>query len=212
MTERSNRSDAHHNGETGQTLNFQEYKYGVMKVIASIVFSLVLLFVFGCGDNSSSSPRPQSSTGRVYDQATMTANVAFMKNAKPEYNSEAPYLGYAQVSSAWIDGFYGRYRNDLKSNNVHYDVHFDCVYYSILCIGDAGAEFLADEPTSKLSAQGLAMFLVEYVPDNFNTPINVSHAIVLFLTEKGPVFFDPQVGVVTLDQKEVRSVYKIEAF
>ena len=179
-----------------------------MKIIKTLLL-LLCFAVVGCSPNTQEKPQHVSSS-KIYSQLDIINFCATFKKANAYIENSNQYLGYAEVNSAWIDGFYKRWRTDAESKHLVWNSKFCCVYFSILCIGDAGAEFLNDEADTHMQVQGLAMFLMEYVPEG--SLGNEAHAIVMFLTDKGPVYVDPQVGVVTLTKKEVASTFKLELF
>ena len=179
-----------------------------MKAIKYLTL-LLLCLVVGCSPNTPDKPQHVSS-GKVYSQLDIINFCATFKKANSYIENSNNYLGYAEVNSQWIDGFYKRWRLDAESKHLVWDSKFCCIYFSVLCIGDAGAEFLNDETDTHMQVQGIAMFMMEYVPEG--SLGNDAHAIIMFLTERGPVYLDPQVGIVTLTKKEVASTFKLEIF
>ena len=172
------------------------------------IIALMILVIASCSKNNQ--VVEHVSTGNVYSQQDII-NSKVGSNSQLIFNSEGA-SGYAQVNSKWINQFDARWKQEISSKGLTWNTKFDCVYYSILCLGTAGSEFLVDQNATNpnLQAQGLAVFLVEYVPDG--SAYLAAHAIIMFDTEKGSIYYDPQIGIVNLSKTEVDSIFKLEIF
>jgi hypothetical protein len=97
---------------------------------------------------------------------------------------------YAIVNSGWLRTFAVDYSEALKkaTGGKGYSKRFDCNRFTTFFIGLAQAAY------HRLTFNDSA-------PDNiavghfwYKTEQGVSHSIVVAMTEKGPLFFDPQLG------------------
>lgn len=101
----------------------------------------------------------------------------------------APDAIYAQVNSAWLKDFYPTFRAEIfRQGVVKWDDRFDCNHFAAYYVALAQTKFYLDAWRSGTPAQSLAIAQFWYVSPRGG------HAIVVALTERGPVFIEPQTG------------------
>lgn len=122
-----------------------------------------------------------SSTARVLTAAEIRA-------AMP-----AAILGdtaYAEVNSAWLPGFYAEFRAALFADGVvQWDERYDCNHFAAYYVARAQTRFYLANFQSSTRAQTLALGQFWYLRANGR-----AHAIVAALTDRGPLYLDPQTG------------------
>lgn len=155
-----------------------------------IILAVVVLLVGSCSKQPTG---PSASTTTVFSRA--------------EVRLALPYatLGdasYAQVNSAWLKAFYSEFRDELFRQGVtKWDARFDCNHFASYYAALAQTKFYAANFQSWTTAQTLAVG-----PFWYQSPRGY-HAIVLALTERGPVFIEPQTGAeLRLSPAELASV------
>ncbi|MBA3850610.1 MAG: hypothetical protein C0502_11560 [Opitutus sp.] len=158
-------------------------------------------------------------TGLVIDRMTLLR----MTDRVMESGAVVPVLfsadRYAVVRRGWIAGFLNRFRDDLSRKNVPVSLPqgdsgwrtgFNCTAFTDLFLGNAAAEMMVDQWHSDAQADRPAIVAVWYTPDTApidpRTKRRQAHSVVLILTDAGPVFVDPQSGVVNLTRTELLTV------
>lgn len=136
-----------------------------------------------------------SFTGRVYSKAEVRRQVPLV------------ILGddaYAEVNSAWLRTWYASFRAELfRMGVVKWDQRFDCNRFAEIYTGLAQVNFFRESFHSATPAKALAVGQFWYVREKGG-----AHAIVQALTERGPVFIDPQTGEeMNLTPNERKSAY-----
>ncbi len=131
---------------------------------------------------------------------------------------------YAEVSNAWLSSYstMSAFKADLFKRGVisstftgasGWDVTFDCVYFCHAFITYAQEEYHKAAERVTNPPPGLAIIWIEYYRDSDLADAAAhhkeadGHAILLVLTDHGPIFFDPQTGIVTLSPTEVNSIF-----
>jgi len=155
-----------------------------------------LLIILSCASANAKAVLP--STGREVALATLQQELPF---------ASIGGRAYAEVSSTWLNQFYGKYRSELANLGiVKWDDRFDCRRFAGMFIELAQAEFYVKMFHAQTPANSLALGQVWYRPEKSPT----GHAIVVAFTERGRVFLDPQSGrEVALSEQERNSIYMI---
>jgi len=97
---------------------------------------------------------------------------------------------YAVVSSAAIPALYEKYKSALFKDGVaHWDSRFDCNHFASYFVAKTQTDYFISTFQSNTKAQSLAMGTVWFIDGPKSC-----HAVVVFITEKGPVFVEPQNG------------------
>lgn len=169
---------------------------------------------------SHTAARPTSFTSKVLSRVDVVARCGAAAVPLPILNDAT----YAEVNSTWLTGFEDRLQAHLFKDGVivnlptgqtGWDGTFDCVYLAEGFIYYASTEYHTDSRTTfwkDLTGRetdapaGLALVKVYYRPEDAME----NHVIVVALTERGAVWFDPQVGEVKLEPVEVKSIYRAE--
>lgn len=161
-------------------------------LLALAVCALALLFA-GCA------PRQESalSTGQTVSRTALPTALGF-----GHFAGDAEY---AVVNSNALPAIYADFRSTLSGLGlVKWDERFDCNRFATLYIGVAQAKYAVAAWHSATKAQALALAEVWYLIGG--DPAR-AHAIVLAITERGPVFIEPQTGKeLSLTPKEQRTV------
>jgi hypothetical protein len=152
-------------------------------IVWAIVFGLGLCLMVGAiaavSGCSRSTPAPSA-----------TATVLTVEDVRAEL--PAAIMGdvaYAQVNSAWLKEFYADFRAEIFRQGVtKWDERFDCNHFAAYYVALAQTRFYLATFHSRTKAQSLAVATYWY------TRPTGRHAIVIALTERGPVFIEPQTG------------------
>lgn len=149
---------------------------------------LALTSLPGCSRSDQSAP---ITTGRVQMATLLQAE---LMGAHPGMKVGAfpftPDTSYATVNSAWLPGFYERWKADIfKKGVVKWDERFDCNRFAASYAAAAQIEYFVATFQSWRPAQALAVGEVW-----FTTRLGVKHSIVIAHTERGPIFIEPQTG------------------
>jgi hypothetical protein len=144
-----------------------------------------------------SKPKPKADTGRVLNALDLMGAGA---------TAPAGDVGYAEVNSAWLAGYYDSFRNSLfREGVVKWDVRFDCNHFADTYAALAQLRFFVESFQSRTAAQTLAIGVVWYRPDKGG-----GHAINCALTERGLIYIEPQTGAeVTLSESEIASRFLV---
>lgn len=180
-----------------------------MKTTRFILASLAIgaaLFLGACGRKDAA----PISTGSVLPAALV--EVQFRAYVGRDAGSWAftPDAAYAVVSSAWLAGYYERFRADLFAKDVTgWEGRFDCNKFAAAYCAGAQLEFYRDNFHARTPAQALAVGEVWFKPERPARAGDASgHAIVAAITERGVVFIEPQTGnEVRLTAGELASIY-----
>jgi hypothetical protein len=114
----------------------------------------------------------------------------------------------AQVRAAALPGLYSHFRDELfRLGIVRWNERFDCNQFAALYIALANARFYAANFHAETPAQSLALAEYWYRPGGSGN----GHAIVLALTDRGPLFIEPQTGALLyLNPAEITSRYLVK--
>jgi hypothetical protein len=125
-----------------------------------------------------------------------------------ELDSFAGDEWYSVVNSAWLKGYYERFRDDLFAKDVvGWQERFDCNKFAAAYASGAQLEFYRDKWGTWAPGTALAIGEFWYTPAGGTT----GHAIVTALTERGRIFIEPQSGrEVTLTKAEIDSAYLVK--
>jgi len=131
-------------------------------------------------------------TGRVLTISELMAHVGLCI---------APDESYAEVSSGWLREYYDDYRRTLygEAGVSRASSDFDCDDFAVFFVALANLRYFKAKFHDAKPAASLALAEYWYRPDGSAT----GHAVVLALTERGPVFIEPQTGAeITLTESE----------
>lgn len=96
---------------------------------------------------------------------------------------------YAQVNSAALPALYADFRAEIFRKGVtKWDDRFDCNHFASYYVALAQTKFYLDNFHASTPAQSLAVGTYWY-----QSPAG-PHAIIVAITERGPVFIEPQTG------------------
>lgn len=114
----------------------------------------------------------------------------------------------AQVRADALPGLYSHFRDELfRLGVVKYDPRFDCNHFAAFFCALANAKFSAANFHSRTPAQSLALAEYWYRPG----AMQMGHAVVFALTDRGPLWLEPQTGaLLTLTPNEVASRYLVK--
>lgn len=159
-----------------------------------ILFALAIgaaLYVGGCAKKDAA----PISTGSVLPSSLVEVQFqAYFPGQRVGAWAFTPDTAYAVVSSAWLSGYYERFRADLFAKDVvGWEGRFDCNKFAAAYAAGAQLEFYRDTWGTRAPGQALAVGEVWYEAAGRGP-----HAIVAAITERGVVFIEPQSG------KEVR--------
>lgn len=128
---------------------------------------------------------------------------------------------YAVVDEAALAELLAGFRMSLSRSGLgvaangrgSWDTRFNCYALAWGYITQASIELAREKWHSYSAATRPAMVAVSYRPD---APAaageqNVAHTVVLVVTERGPVFIDPQLGEVALSAHELATVFYPQA-
>jgi len=134
-------------------------------------------------------------TGRTLDRAAIVSNLPVANLGD---------VSYAEVNSEWLKNFYQTYRSELsRMGVVKWDSRYDCRRFAGLFTELAQNHFFQKEFHNDIKAHTLALGPIWYRPEQGG-----GHAIIFALTEKGPVYLDPQSGQeVKLTPRERASIF-----
>lgn len=122
-------------------------------------------------------------TGHIYSSRSIIEHVGYPVHVADN--------AYAEVSAEWLREFYQDFRKTLFREGVtKWDATFDCDNFASLYVGLANLRFFVASFHSATTAQSLA--LAEYwYRQGGDGP---AHAVVHALTNRGPIFIEPQSG------------------
>lgn len=108
---------------------------------------------------------------------------------------------YAVVNSAWLTEFQQRFERELfRLGVVKYRETFDCNAFAGAYVALAGAAYYVHAWREAKPAEALALGVFWYRTGKGHG----THAIVAAITERGPVFIEPQTGeLVTLNPEQI---------
>lgn len=134
-------------------------------------------------------------TGRTLDRAAIARTLPIANLGD---------ISYAEVNSEWLKNFYRTYRSELsRMGVVKWDSRYDCRRFAGLFTELAQNHFFQQEFHNDIKAHTLALGPIWYCPEQGG-----GHAIIFALTEKGPVYLDPQNGrEVQLTPSERASIF-----
>ena len=134
-------------------------------------------------------------TGRTLDRATIVSTLPVVNLGDDSY---------AEVNSEWLKNFYRTYRAELsRMGVVKWDDRYDCRRFAGFYTELAQSQFFRQMFHSGVRAQTLALGPIWYRPEHGG-----GHAIIFALTEKGPIYLDPQSGQeVSLTPRERDSIF-----
>lgn len=136
------------------------------------------------------------STGSVLPSSMVEPQfMAYFPGQKVGAWAFTPDTAYAVVSSAWLPGYYQRFRADLHAKDVvGWEGRFDCNKFAAAFCAGAQLEFYRDNFHARTPAQALAVGEVWYQPERPGRGGAAGHAIVAAITERGVLFIEPQSG------------------
>jgi hypothetical protein len=158
-------------------------------VSLTLLSACVLAFaLWGCAPQS----KEQMSTGRVIAAQDL-----------PGWKGDT---AYGEINSAWLKGFYIRWKADLfRKGVVKWEKRFDCNRFAAHFAAEAQIAYYIENFHSWTDGRAAAVGEIWYLVDGQK---DRGHAIVLAYTERGPVYIEPQTGKeVTLTSAERESVY-----
>lgn len=140
---------------------------------------------------------PQITTGRVIDPAELRALGATAQGDS----------AYSEVNSAWLKSYYDQFRSALHREGVtKWDARFDCDDFAAFYIALAKIKFFAATFHAATRSQTLALAECYYM----HSPVT-AHAIVFAVTERGPLYIEPQTGQeVALTQAQINSRFLVK--
>ena len=179
----------------------------------------VLLLVSGC---TTTHRLPPLTDGKILSRAEVTQKLSQLLPGKSATLSAQNYL---EVRAVALPALINAYRYELSSlgvgvsdvtGNSGWDVRFNCTDFTDLFLGFSGSQVMRQLWTSSTEGQKPAIFAVWYVRDKSPVPTGPGsgrrHSIVLVLTDKGPVFLDPQEqDPVMLSTQEKASAYHVRS-
>lgn len=149
-----------------------------MSRLFTLVLAALLLAVGGCAKNGPPAPSATAVLLTSYDVSSAISG-AF-----------TPDVIYSQVNSAWLKDFYPTFRAEIfRQGVVKWDDRFDCNHFASYYVALAQTQFYLAAWRSGTPAQSLAIGQFWYVRKS-----GIGHALVVALTERGPVFIEPQTG------------------
>lgn len=166
-----------------------------LTLIATLILG-VFFFFAGCGKRDTT----PIGTGKVLQFSDVVQAVP--QGALPF----TPDKGYEVVRSDWLPGFYERWREDIFAKGVtKWEGRFDCNKFASAYVAAAQLEYYRDRFHSWTPSQALAVGEVWY---QASSHVRGPHAIVCAITERGPLFIEPQTGaVLTLSAAERSSIF-----
>lgn len=146
-----------------------------------LIFAVSLVAFVGCSKNEQS-----TNAGRKLATAQVLSG--------DDVSRAVPWatLGdrsYAQVDSAALPGLYQEFRDEIFRKGVtKWDERFDCNHFASYYVALAQTKFYLANFHASTPAQSLAVGTYWY-----QSPAG-PHAIIVAVTERGPVFIEPQTG------------------
>ena len=139
---------------------------------------------------------PPITTGRVLDPAELRAAGATVQGDS----------AYSEVNSAWLKA-YDQFRAAIFREGVtKWDARFDCDDFAAFYISLAKIKFFSATFHASTRAQTLALAECYYM----HSPIT-AHAVVFALTDRGPLYIEPQTGQeLTLTQAQIASRFLVK--
>lgn len=116
-------------------------------------------------------------------------------------------VDYAQVNSQWVQKYWSQWRDATFARGlIRWNDWFDCNKFADLFVIDAQ---LAYAKRGRKVAESLAVGVLHYRP-SMVWGATADHAIVVFLTEKGRIYMDPQNGeIMNLTDQEIKNTYYV---
>lgn len=112
---------------------------------------------------------------------------------------------YSEINSAWLHQFYGPWKSALFKRVGKGGERFDCNRYAALFCAEVQVSFFVETFHLAGAGQAAAIGEVWYWRNGDRT---TAHALVMAVTERGRVYFEPQNGKeVTLSTAEKNSIY-----
>lgn len=140
---------------------------------------LLIALVLACAGCSKQEPAAMATT-RVLSGAEVRAAVPF---------ALAGDAAYAEVNSASLRTYYDTFRSEIFRQGVtKWDERFDCNHFASYYVALAQTKFYLAQFQSRTTAQTLALGTYWY-----QSPRG-PHAIVVAITERGPIYIEPQTG------------------
>jgi hypothetical protein len=167
-----------------------------MKNLILTISSIILLFTLIVLFSSCGKQEKILSTGK-------TLSSIQINSIMPGHIGDS---NYAVVNSQSLQSFYDNLSSILSEQGlVKWDSRFDCNHFSSLYIALAQSKWAVAAWNSNTPAQSLALAEIWY---NRGGVKNNGHAIVLAVTENGPIYIEPQTGQqIILSEVEVNSIY-----
>lgn len=123
-------------------------------------------------------------TGRVFTAQQLGDHVGFPVILKD--------TAYAEVSSAWLRGYYDDFRKTLfREGVVRWEETFDCDDFASFFVSLASVRYFTTTWSTSREAQSLALGEYWYRPQGLR---GQAHAIVTAVTERGQIYIEPQSG------------------
>ena len=159
--------------------------------LSLLLIFILLIFVVSCNKRES-----QITNGKILTNIEVS-------NIRSGYTGDSIY---AVVNSNSLQSFYDNFRDVLsKQGLVKWDARFDCNHFSSLYIALAQSKYTVAAWNSSTPAQSLAMAEIWYNKDGIK---NNGHAVVLIITENGPIYIEPQTGQqIQLSDVEKNSIF-----
>jgi hypothetical protein len=170
-----------------------------LRFIIAASFAGAALFIGGCSKKTTVS----IDTGKALPSALVETQIRAYVGEAGTW-AFTPDSSYAVVNSAWLPGFFERWKADLFAKDVvGWEGRFDCNKFASSYCAAAQLEFYRDKWGTRSPGQALAVGEVWYQPDRSPT----GHAIVTAITERGVLFIEPQTGrEVRLSKAELASI------
>lgn len=146
-------------------------------------------------------PNPAPSTGRTFTSAQLAG---LQLSGVPAHFSDDTF---AEVSADWLPAFFPDFRAVLfREGIVKWDSRFDCDNFAAFYVALAQIRFFAASFHAVTPATSLALGEFWYRRDTGG-----SHAVVLAITSRGPVWIEPQTGAeLTLTAQERASCFLLK--
>lgn len=178
--------------------------YAYHNMIKTIYMCLVMSFIIlaGCAPQSSTSSNETGSkvnlvTSTVYTPIQVMQTLGDMGVLARLHSST-----YHQVNHAAIEGLLVEYRHHLFDDGINtttngWDARFNCTSFTHYLLGFAATKYMVQSWGSWRAndADKLALFSLIYMTDSSAARnVNETHNIVIFITEKGVEYWEPQPG------------------
>lgn len=181
-----------------------------MKKLALILLTLALASSLHAAKKWSDK-RPDTASSMLAGEVLMNATLLRIRLKLPiEADLKASDVDYAVVNSEWIKGFYAEWRKAaFERGLIQYCENFDCNKFADLFVIDAQLAYMKQGQKQRLGAESMAVGVLQYRPSMI-WGATTDHAIVVFITEKGPMYLEPQSGeIMKLSEKECEAVFYV---